>query len=118
MDAVIVDAKLYDVYDLWKKKPRQVAFNDTDAIVVKVKSGNKEIKETFFTCLKGDGTFSTKTPSKRSAAMRNKLARFLMYYFDTNPEEYNLKENIKDWKGRRVQIKDDRIFIPLTVKKQ
>lgn len=118
MEGVVTDAKLYDVYDLWKRKPRQLAFNDTDVIVVKVKSGDKEIEETFFTCMKGDGTFSTKTPSKRSVARRNKLARFLMHYFDTNPEEYNLKENIKSWKGRRVQIKDDRIFIPLAVKKR
>ncbi len=117
MEGVITNAKLYDVYDLWKRKPRQLAFNDTDAIVVKVKSGNKEIEETFFTCLKGDGTFSTKTPSKRSAGRRNKLARFLMHYFNADPEKYNLKKNINGWKGRHVEIKDDVIFIPLIVKR-
>ncbi len=115
--ATIVDAKLYDVYDLWRRKPRQLAFNDTDVIVVKVKSGDKEIEETFFTCLKGNGTFSTNTPSRRSVARRNKLARFLMHYFGAEPECYNLKEGIKGWKGRHVEIKDDMIFIPLIVKR-
>ncbi|MDI6722944.1 MAG: hypothetical protein QMD97_05265 [Candidatus Aenigmarchaeota archaeon] len=115
--ATIVDAKLYDVYDLWKRKPRQLAFNDIDVIVVKVKSGDKEIEETFFTCLKGNGTFSTNTPSRRSVARRNKLARFLMHYFGAEPKCYNLKEGIKGWKGRHVEIKDDMIFIPLIVKR-
>lgn len=110
--ATIVSAKIYDVLDLWRKKPRQLAFNDTDAIVVTAKRGGKEIKETFFTCLKPDGTFSLKTPNTRSQFRRNKLAKFIKYYFKKDPEEYNLKEDIKDWKGKKVDLKEGFIYIP------
>ena len=111
--ATIVKAKIYDVLDLWRKKPRQLAFNDTDAIVVTAKTGKKEIKETFFTCIKPDGTFNIKTPNKISHARREKLAKFIKYYFKVkDPEEYNLKENIKQWKGKKVELEKDFIYIP------
>lgn len=112
MKATITEAKLYDVFDLWRRKPRQLAFNDTDVIVVKAKAGNKTITQTFFTCLKGDGTFSTKTPSRRSKARRNELAHFIKYYFKIeNPEEYNIKERIHEWKGQDVEVEGNSILI-------
>jgi len=111
--ATIVNAKIYDVLDLWRKKPRQLAFNDTDVVIVTAKRGGKEIKETFFTCIKPDGTFALKTPNKMSHARREKLAKFIKYYFKVkDPEEYNLKENIKQWKGKKVELEKDFIYIP------
>jgi len=115
--ATIKDARIYDVLDLWKRKPRQLGFNDTEVIVVTVKAGSEEIKESFFTCLKPDGTFNIRTPNRISEARRQKLASFLKYYFKIKePEHYNLKENIKNWVGKQVEIvKGDKInyiFIP------
>lgn len=111
--AVIQDAKIYDVWDLWKKKPRHLAFNDTDVILVNVKAGERMVQETFITCIKPDGTFSLETPNRRSHARRAKLAKFLKYYFNVkNPEEYNLREGIKKWVGKKVELEGRFIFIP------
>jgi len=111
--AVIKGVKIYDVFDLWKRKPKQLAFNDTNVIVVTAEAGKETIKETFFTCLKPDGTFNIKTPNRISQARREKLAKFLKYYFEVKyPEEYNLKENVKKWIGKKIQIERDFIFIP------
>jgi len=104
-DAVIKDVKIYDVLDLWRRKPKGLFFADTDVIVVTIQAGGKEVKETFFTCLKGDGTFSVKTPNRTTQAHRQKLADFIKYYFNIeNPEEYNVKDGIKSWKGGKVEI--------------
>ncbi len=112
-EAVIQDAKIYGVFDLWKRKPKPLAFNDTDVVIVTVESGGRKIKESFFTCIKGDGTFSLKTPSRLSHSRREKLAKFLEYYLKVkDPEEYNLKEKIKEWKGKKIELEGDHIFIP------
>jgi len=39
--ATMVNARIYDVLDLWRKKPKQLAFNDTDAIIVTAKRGGR-----------------------------------------------------------------------------
>ena len=117
-NAVIVEAKIYSVFDLWKRKPKCLTFNDTDVIIVtaQVKGGEK-IRETFFTCLKADGTFSLKTPNQIAESRRQKLARFLTgYKFTDSPEDYNLVDNISKWKNKEVKIIRDKgenyIFIP------
>ncbi|MBL7148084.1 MAG: hypothetical protein ISS82_04630 [Nanoarchaeota archaeon] len=103
--ATIKDVKIYDVLDLWRRKPRQLKFDDTDVIVVTTKVGKKEVKETFFTCIKPDGTFNIETPNRVSRARRKKLVDFLKHYkFTKNPKDYNLKENIKQWKGKKVEV--------------
>lgn len=114
MKATIKDAKICDVLDVWKRKPRQLAFNDTDVVIVTVKAGNKVIKETFFTCVKPDGTFNLKTPSKLSRLRRKRLADFIKYYFKVKDiEEYDLRKNISSWKGKEVEIdKKEFIIIP------
>jgi len=111
--ATIINAKIYDVLDLWRRKPRQLAFNDTDVVIITAKTAGKEIKETFFTCIKPDGTFALKTPNRISRARREKLAKFIKYYFKVeDPEEYNLKENIKQWEGKQIELEKDSIYIP------
>ena len=82
-------------------------------MVVTAKARNKVVKETFFTCIKPDGTFNIKTANTISQARREKLAKFIKYYFEVkDPEEYNLKENVKKWIGKKIQIEKDFIFIP------
>ncbi len=109
---LIKDAKLYNVYDLWKKKPKIIG-NDTDVIIIKVKTADKEMKEMFFTCLKADGTFHPRAATKLSQLRRNKLARFLKCYFNVeNLESYNVKESLKDWIGTQVRLENDSVYIP------
>ena len=105
-NAVITDAKIYKVFDLWKRKPKCLTFNDTDVIVVTAKAvRGEEVRETFFTCLKADGTFSLDTPNHIARLRREKLAKFLTYYKLTNsPEEYNLVDNICKWKNKKVKV--------------
>lgn len=117
-NAVIEDAKIYDVFDLWKRKPKCLTFNDTDVIVVTAKAkGDEKVKETFFTCLKADGTFSLETPNRIAKSRREKLAKFLTYYKLTDsPEDYNIVDNVSKWKDKKVKVVKDGgehyIYIP------
>lgn len=107
ISATIEDAKIYKISDLWKRKPRGLKFNDTDAIVVTLKTSDGGImKETFYFCLKPDGTFNVDTVSKDSSHVRRlRLASFLKHYKITdNMDEYNLKEGVEKWKGGQVTV--------------
>lgn len=107
ISATIEDAKIYKISDLWKRKPRGLKFNDTDAIVVTLKTSDGGImKETFYFCLKPDGTFNVNTVSKDSSHVRRlRLASFLKHYKITdNMDEYNLKEGVEKWKGGQVTV--------------
>lgn len=54
---------------------------DTDAIIVSAKTDKGErVTETFYVCLKPDGTFNANALSRRSRARRERLARFLRGY--------------------------------------
>jgi len=107
VSATIQDAKIYKISDLWCRKPRGLKFNDTDAVVVTLRAQDgSTIKETFYFCLKPDGTFNAKTVSKdHGGARRRRLASFLKHYkIADNVEEYNLKEGIEQWKGMEVSV--------------
>lgn len=112
--AVIKAATIYDVFDLWKRKPKALTFNDTDVIVLAAQADGETIQETFFTCLKSDGTFALKTPSRLSQSRRQKLANFISYYFHaSDPEKYNVREESKKWKGTKLELDEQGfIFIP------
>ncbi len=108
--AFITEARIYDVFDLFKRKPRGLGFNNTDVIVIEAKSkeGNIRVKENFFTCLKGNGTFSLDAPNRVSSAARQKLAKFLTYYHLTDdPEKYNLVKNVNKWVNTEIEIAED-----------
>jgi len=118
--AIIMDAKIYKISDLWSRKPRGLKFNDTDAIVVTLKTKDgSTIKETFYFCLKPDGTFNVNTVSKDSSHVRRqRLARFLKHYkIADNVDEYNLKEGIEKWKGKQVTVAkanhESSIYVPV-----
>jgi len=105
VSATIQDAKIYKISDLWRRKPRGLGFNDTDALVITLRARDgSTIKETFYFCLKPDGTFEINTVSKDGGrARRRRLASFLKHYKITgNVDEYNLREEISKWKGIRV----------------
>jgi len=117
--AVIENASLHDIYDLFRKKPGGLKFNDTDAIVVTARTEDgKKITKTFYFCLKPDGTFDEETLSRDSSrARRHRLASFLKYYgIAEKVKGYNIKERIGEWKGKTIEVvrseKDASIYIP------
>jgi len=107
INATIQDAKITKISNLWRKKPRGLKFNDTDALIVTLRTQDgKTIKETFYFCLKPDGTFNVNTVSRDGGgARRRRLASFLKHYKITgNVDQYNIKEGINRWKGVEVSI--------------
>lgn len=106
VNATIQDAEIKSVFDLWKHKPKGLTFDDTDVILVTAKTESGEnIKESFFTCLKGEGTFSLDAARRVSRERRERLASFLKHYgLAKDVENYNLRECIKDWKGKKVEV--------------
>jgi hypothetical protein len=119
ISALIEDAKIYKISDLWKRKPSGLKFNDTDALIVTLKTSDGDIiKETFYFCLKPDGTFNVDTVSKDgSHARRLRLARFLKHYIiKDNVREYNLKKEVENLRGKEVTVMKgdsyDFIYVP------
>lgn len=117
--AVIEEASIHKIYDLFSRKPGGLKFNDTDAIVLTAKTDDgKRITRTFYFCLKADGTFDEKSiAADGSRARRQRLASFLKYYgIAGNVKEYNIKERIGEWKGKTVEVvfdgEDGSIYIP------
>jgi len=105
---IIENARLCDIYDLFTRKPQGLKFNETDAIVITVRTedGNR-ITETFYFCLKADGTFDAKPINMGSGtlARRHKLVSFLKYYgIAEDVKHYNIKRNIDEWKGRNIEV--------------
>ena len=105
INATIQDAKLYKIADLWSKKPRGLTFNDSDALVITLRAQDgSSIVETFYFCLKPDGTFNVNTANRGSQARRQRLASFLKHYKITdNIDEYNLKDGIEQLNGIKVK---------------
>lgn len=101
----ITSAAIKDIYDVWRRKPIGISWNDTDIIIVKATDGNSKIQKTFFTCIKPDGTFSLQTADRNSKARRMELAHFLVRNKFAKMEDirsYNLKERVKEWVGKEV----------------
>ena len=105
--ARIEEVEIKKISDIWKRKPRGLRFNDTDALIITLKTKEgKTIRDTFYFCLKPDGTFNVNTVSKDSSrARRRRLANFLRHYkLADNIKDYNLREGIETWKGKWVTI--------------
>lgn len=105
--AKIVNASIHKIVDLWKRhKPQGLGFADTDAIIVTAKTNDgKILRETFYTCIKPDGTFNMKSLSHASEARRRMLANFLIYNKITDSiENYNILDRIGEWKGKSIEI--------------
>ncbi len=106
IEARIEDASIHKISDLWRKKPRGLQFNDTDALIITAKTDDgKIIRETFYFCLKPDGTFDADTVSHRSRGRRARLAAFLKHYKITDAVRgYDVREGIRKWKGKNVEV--------------
>lgn len=104
----IEDAKIYRILDIWKRKPKGVNFSDTDAVVVTVKAGGKTIKKTFYCCIKASGKISLTQITKRATARQRKLADFIRKYITKDVKNYNIKQGIKEWKGKTVEVLRDK----------
>jgi hypothetical protein len=119
MKAVVEEAEVYKISDLFRRKPQGLGFNETDALVIKARlEDGRQIGATFYFSLKPDGTFEEE-PMGRDAikARRHKLASFLRYYGVTDDvDKYKLKDRISEFIGGMVEvvpIKDElSIYIP------
>lgn len=119
MKAVVEEAEVRKISELFRRKPPGLGFNETDALVIKARlEDGRQIGATFYFSLKPDGTFEEE-PMGRDAvkARRHKLATFLRYYGVTDDvDKYKLKDRISEFIGGMVSvvpIKDElSIYIP------
>ena len=119
MKAVVEEAEVRKISELFRRKPPGLGFNETDALVIKARlEDGRQIGATFYFSLKPDGTFEEE-PMGRDAvkARRHKLASFLRYYGVTDDvDKYKLKDRISEFIGGMVSvvpIKDElSIYIP------
>jgi hypothetical protein len=117
--AVIEEAEVRKITDIFGKKPPGLAFNETDALIVRARTEDgRQIGATFYFCMKPDGTFEEE-PMGRDAvkARRHRLATFLRYFNPTDDiAKYNIKERANELKGRIVQVvpnlHDIELFVP------
>ena len=107
MKAVVEEADVYKISELFRRKPPGLGFNETDALVIKARlEDGRQIGATFYFSLKPDGTFEEE-PIGRNAikARRRKLASFLRYYGMTDEvDKYKLKDRISEFKGGNVEV--------------
>ncbi len=116
-EGTIKGVAIKKVNSIWKRKPKGVGFEDTDAVIVTVAESDKLMAETFFICLKADGTFDPKAINKTSQAHRSRFVKFLKCYgLADEIKGYNLQEKTKEWIGKKVKIVSSRsgdyVYIP------
>jgi len=105
--AVVEEAEVYKISQLFHKKPPGLAFNETDALVIKARmQDGRLVGATFYFCLKPDGTFEEEALGRDAVkARRHKLASFLRYYgLADEVDKYKLKERINELKGKNVEV--------------
>jgi hypothetical protein len=107
MSAVVEEAEVCKISNLFRRKPPGLGFNETDALVIKARlEDGRQIGATFYFSLKPDGTFEEE-PMGRDAvkARRHKLASFLRYYGVTEDvDKYKLKDRISEFIGGIVSV--------------
>ncbi len=107
LTAVVTEAEIYKISDIFRRKPPGLAFNETDALIVKARMDDgRQVGATFYFSLKPDGTFEEEALGRDAVkARRHKLASFLRYYHLTdNVDKYKLNEGIKNFKGVNLEI--------------
>ncbi len=107
MKAVVEEAEVRKISELFRRKPPGLGFNETDALVIKARlEDGRQIGATFYFSLKPDGSFEEE-PMGRDAikARRHKLASFLRYYGVTDDvDKYKLKDRISEFIGGMVSV--------------
>ncbi len=119
ISAVIERADIYKISDLFRIKPSGLRFNETDALVMTVRSEDgRKINSIFYFSLKPDGTFEEEILGTDAAkSRRHRLAAFLRHYkIAEDVRSYNLKDRVGELKGVSVEavpIDDDMaIYVP------
>jgi hypothetical protein len=105
--AVVEEAEVHKISDLFNRKPPGLGFNETDALVIKARmQDGRQVGATFYFSLKPDGTFEEEALGRDAVkARRHRLASFLRYYGLTDDvDKYKLKERIKELNGRMVEV--------------
>ena len=105
--AVVEEAEIRKISDIFNKKPPGLGFNETDALVIKARMPDgRQVGATFYFSLKPDGTFEEEALGRDAVkARRHRLAAFLRYYgLAKEMDKYKLKEGIKELKGRMVEV--------------
>lgn len=107
LTAVVEEAEVHRISELFKKKPPGLRFNETDALVITARmQDGRQVGATFYFTLKPDGTFEEEAMGRTAVkARRHRLASFLRYYGLTREiDKYKLKEGIKELKGKAVEV--------------
>jgi hypothetical protein len=105
--AVVEEAEVHKISDIFRRKPRGLAFNETDALIIRARTmDGRSVGATFFFSLKPDGTFEEEALGRDAVkARRHRLASFLRHYGLTSEvNKYKLKERIGDLKGCNVDV--------------
>ncbi|VVB69796.1 Uncharacterised protein [uncultured archaeon] len=117
--AVVEDAAIKKISEIFTRKPPGLGFNETDALIIRARmEDGREIGATFYFTMKPDGTFEEEALGRSAVkARRHRLASFLRYYKLTDDvDKYKLKDRINDLKGGMVEVVPIRgelaIFVP------
>lgn len=115
MKATIQEAELRRIDKIFKKhKPQGLGFSDTDVIIIKLKTADREtFSDDFYCRLKADGTLGhsiTKASEKRQQNLRNFLNKYI-----SKDERYNIREGIGKWKGKTVDVEKIKGWFIITV---
>jgi len=120
--AVVEEAEVHKISEIFRRKPPGLRFNETDALIVKARTADgRDVGATFYFSLKPDGTFEEEILGKDAAkARRHRLASFLRYYRLTDDvSKYKLKDKIRELKGRDIEVVPVRgelaIYIPQVI---
>lgn len=103
MKAIIKDAKLRSIFDVWTRKPQGLSFADTDAIVLTINANGKTISETFYCRITANGTLATTGANKLSLRRQQILQAFINKYI-SKEKNYNIRERINEWKGKTIEL--------------
>lgn len=107
LTAIVEEAEVHKISDIFNKKPPGLAFNETDALVIKARmQDGRQVGATFYFTLKPDGTFEEEALGRDAVkARRHKLASFLRYYgLTTEVDKYKLKERINELRGESLEV--------------
>jgi hypothetical protein len=105
--AVVEEAKVRKISEIFRRKPHGLGFNETDALIVKARTADgRQVDATFYFSLKPDGTFEEEALGRDAVkARRHRLASFLRYYRLTDDvSKYKLKDNIMELKGWDIEV--------------
>jgi len=105
----------HEITDLWEERPK--LSGDTDVLLVSMKTKGRKVSEVFPILLRFDGTLEPDAQSRRNRLRRERFTSFLRHYKLTDDiEDYNVIEEVKKWKGKKVELVTyagyEQIFIP------